>query len=78
MPPFRVFEPLCGPKSSPPGMPSLCDELTFVVDKGDEDRVRGMFFDKPYEKWQELKKKRGLPDRAIKVMTEDEHSLLKD
>lgn len=78
MPPFRVFEPMCGPKSSPTGMPSLCDELTFVVDKGDEDRIRGMFFDKLYEKWQELKKKRGLPDRAIKVMPEDEYRRLKD
>ena len=78
MPPFRVFEPMCGPKSSPPGMPSLCDELTFVVDKGDEDRVRGMFFDKRFEKRQEIMKKRGLPDRAVRVVVEGEYQRRKD
>ena len=59
-------------------MPPLCGELTFVVDKGDEDRVCGMFLDKRFEKRQGLMKKRRLPDRAIKVMSEDEYHRLKN
>lgn len=76
--PFSVFEPMCPKNASSLGMPPLCDELTFVVDKGDEGRVRGMFFDKRFERRQELVKKRGSPDRAIKVVPEDAYRQRKD
>ena len=52
--------------------------LTFVVDKGDEDRVREMFCSRAYEMRRKHARERGLVCPVIQVVPEDEYRQRKD
>ena len=64
-----------------PAVPERTSEdgaLTFVVDKGDEDRVREMFCSRAYEMRRKHARERGLVCPVIQVVPEDEYRRLKD
>ena len=77
---FRAFD-VWGKYTYGPAVPVRTSEdgaLTFVVDKGDEDRVREMFCSRAYEMRRKLARERALVCPVIQVMPEDEYRRLKD